>query len=148
MVYIILFWIIGFTGKSRYISVDEVAWEKATTRVQLSVGALRYFFSSYICQYWIWNPRRLTPFRHRQLVKSVLFWDITQRRVLFYFILFIYIFLPCSPFISYIYIYIYIPSRLYSFLSVVTLLPRSHRLSWENLPAVVSRCLPPCTILF
>jgi hypothetical protein len=41
-----------------------------------------------------------------------------------------------------------IPSRLYSFLSVVTLLARSHRLSWENLPAVVSHCLPPCTILF
>jgi hypothetical protein len=40
------------------------------------------------------------------------------------------------------------PSRLYSFLSVVTLLARSHRLSWENLPAVVSHCLPPCTILF
>jgi hypothetical protein len=40
-----------------------------------------------------------------------------------------------------------IPSRLYSFLSVVTLLARSHRLPWENLPAVVSRCLPPYTIL-
>jgi hypothetical protein len=38
--------------------------------------------------------------------------------------------------------------RVYSFLSVLTLLARSHRLSWENLPAVVSRCLPPCTILF
>jgi hypothetical protein len=39
--------------------------------------------------------------------------------------------------------YVLLPSRLYSFLSVVTPLARSHRLSWENLPAVVSRCLPP-----
>jgi hypothetical protein len=30
----------------------------------------------------------------------------------------------------------------------VTLLARSHRLSWENLPALVSRYLPPCMILF
>jgi hypothetical protein len=47
-----------------------------------------------------------------------------------------------------VYLWIIIPSRLYSFLSVVTLLARSHGLSWENLPAVVSRCLPPCPILF